>query len=78
MNVLIYYTFVHIIKHTIEVYNLYFIFVNLQLIIVLYVSGNLITSRGPATSVEFGLCLLEVMLGKEVKIKIARDILYPL
>lgn len=41
-------------------------------------SGNLVTSRGPATAVEFGLSLVEVLVGKEEKVKVAKGILYPL
>lgn len=39
--------------------------------------GNLVTSRGPATAVEFGLSLVEVLLGNEEKVKVANGILYP-
>ncbi|XP_015378990.1 PREDICTED: protein DJ-1 homolog C-like [Diuraphis noxia] len=39
---------------------------------------NLVTSRGPATAIEFGLSLVEVLLGNEEKIKVAKGILYPL
>jgi len=42
------------------------------------VDGNLVTSRGPATAVEFGLSLVEVLLGNEEKVKVAKGILYPL
>jgi protein DJ-1 len=42
------------------------------------IDGNLVTSRGPATAVEFGLSLVEVLLGKEEKVKVAKGILYPL
>ncbi|XP_060849925.1 protein dj-1beta-like isoform X2 [Rhopalosiphum padi] len=42
------------------------------------VDGNLVTSRGPATAVEFGLTLVEVLLGNEEKDKVAKGILYPL
>jgi len=37
-----------------------------------------VTSRGPATAVEFGLALVEVLLGNEEKVKVAKGILYPL
>jgi len=37
-----------------------------------------VTSRGPATAIEFGLSLVEVLLGNEDKIKVAKGILYPL
>jgi len=37
-----------------------------------------VTSRGPATAVEFGLTLVEVLLGYEEKVKVAKGILYPL
>jgi hypothetical protein len=37
-----------------------------------------VTSRGPATAVEFGLSLVEVLLGNEEKVKVAKAILYPL
>jgi len=37
-----------------------------------------VTSRGPATAVEFGLSLVEVLVGKEEKVKVAKGILYPL
>jgi hypothetical protein len=43
-----------------------------------YIAGNLVTSRGPATAVEFGLTLVEVLLGNEEKDKVAKGILYPL
>ncbi|XP_050424386.1 protein dj-1beta-like [Adelges cooleyi] len=42
------------------------------------VDGKLVTSRGPATAVEFGLRLVEVLLNKEEKDKVAKGILYPL
>lgn len=48
-----------------------------KLIFICY-AGNLVTSRGPATAVEFGLSLLEVLLGNEEKVKVAKGILYPL
>lgn len=41
------------------------------------IAGNLVTSRGPATAVEFGLSLVEVLLGNEEKVKVAKGILYP-
>jgi len=43
-----------------------------------HVSGNLVTSRGPATAVEFGLNLLSVLFGSEERTKIAKDIIYTL
>jgi len=43
-----------------------------------YIAGNLVTSRGPATAVEFGLTLVEVLLSNEEKDKVAKGILYPL
>lgn len=39
-------------------------------------SGNIITSRGPATAVFLALKLIEVIEGKEVRDKIAADILF--
>lgn len=39
-------------------------------------SGNLITSRGPATAVFIALKLIEEIKGKEKRDKIARDILF--
>lgn len=42
------------------------------------ITGTLVTSRGPATAVEFGLALVDVLLGNENKVKVAKGILYPL
>lgn len=42
------------------------------------IAGNLVTSRGPATAVEFGLTLVGVLLGIEERAKVAEAILYPL
>lgn len=63
-----------------------YMFLFLKIILYLYYNelifvsnaGNLVTSRGPATAVEFGLSLLEVLLGNEEKVKVAKGILYPL
>jgi len=40
------------------------------------VSENIITSRGPATSIPFALAIIESLRGKEAADKIAEDILY--
>ena len=37
--------------------------------------GNIITSQGPATAFQFALKLTEALMGKEVKDKIAKDML---
>eukprot|EP01113_Clastostelium_recurvatum_P049997 TRINITY_DN9369_c0_g1_i2.p1 TRINITY_DN9369_c0_g1~~TRINITY_DN9369_c0_g1_i2.p1 ORF type:complete len:222 (+),score=40.79 TRINITY_DN9369_c0_g1_i2:99-668(+) len=41
------------------------------------VDGNLITSRGPGTSLEFSLKILEVLCGKEAADKVAAPMLLP-
>ncbi|MDR1778856.1 MAG: DJ-1/PfpI family protein [Clostridiales Family XIII bacterium] len=40
------------------------------------VDGNLITSRGPATAMPFGLALIESLKGPEARAQIAGDLLY--
>lgn len=42
------------------------------------IAGNLVTSRGPGTAIDFGLNLVELMLGNEVKVKVADAFLHPL
>lgn len=41
-----------------------------------YISGNLITSRGPATAFAFGLAIVEKLLNKETVDKVAKGMLY--
>jgi 4-methyl-5(b-hydroxyethyl)-thiazole monophosphate biosynthesis len=38
--------------------------------------NNIITSKGPATAMEFGLALIEALKGKEKRDKIAEDLLF--
>lgn len=38
--------------------------------------GNIITSRGPSTAVDFALAIIEELKGREVREEVAADILY--
>jgi len=40
------------------------------------VDGNLITSQGPATSLDFALSLVEVLFGTEKAKKVANEMLH--
>lgn len=40
------------------------------------VDGNLITSRGPGTSMEFALGIVEKLFGREKALEIARAMLF--
>ncbi|GAB2254349.1 hypothetical protein Droror1_Dr00022158 [Drosera rotundifolia] len=40
------------------------------------VDGNLITSRGPGTAMEFSLAIVEKFLGREKPIEIAKTMLF--
>lgn len=41
------------------------------------VDGNLVTSRGPGTALEFSLALVEKLVGAEAKARLARAMLVP-
>lgn len=41
-----------------------------------FISGNIITSRGPATAYAFGLAIAEKLLDKETALKVAEAMLY--
>lgn len=40
------------------------------------VDGNLITSRGPGTSMEFALAIVEKFLGRDKALEIAKTMLF--
>ena len=40
------------------------------------VSGNIITSRGPATAIEFGLCLVRLLQGDEKYKEVCAGLLF--
>lgn len=40
------------------------------------VSGNVITSKGPGTAMDFALTLIEILKGKEAADKVAKGLLY--
>jgi 4-methyl-5(b-hydroxyethyl)-thiazole monophosphate biosynthesis len=40
------------------------------------VDGNIITSKGPATAIDFALAIIGALKGSEVEAQIAKDILY--
>lgn len=40
------------------------------------ISGNIITSRGPATAFDFGLAIVEKLLDKESALTVAKAMLY--
>jgi transcriptional regulator GlxA family with amidase domain len=40
------------------------------------VSGNIITSRGAGTSIDFALKIIEILKDRETAMKIANDIVY--
>lgn len=40
------------------------------------VSGNVITSKGPGTAMDFALMLIEILKGKEAADKVAKGLLY--
>lgn len=39
------------------------------------VDGQLITSRGPGTAMDFALTIVKVLLGEKIRAKVARDLL---
>jgi transcriptional regulator GlxA family with amidase domain len=39
------------------------------------VDGNVVTSRGPGTSIEFGLALVRKLLGDEAAAKVAQPLM---
>lgn len=43
---------------------------------VIFVVGNLITSKGPATAYAFGLAITEKLINKETAQKVADGLLY--
>lgn len=45
-------------------------------LIFLFATGNLITSRGPATAFAFGLAIVEKLLNKETATTVAKGTLY--
>lgn len=55
----------------------YLIFIErILMIIYIHISGNLITSRGPATAFAFGLAIVEKLLDKETADEVAKGMLY--
>ncbi|MDR3072570.1 MAG: DJ-1/PfpI family protein [Clostridiales Family XIII bacterium] len=40
------------------------------------IDGNIITSKGPATAMAFGLALVETLCGQDVRARLASDLLY--
>lgn len=46
------------------------------LIEIIFQTGNIITSRGPATAYAFGLAIVEKVLNKEAAVPVAKGMLY--
>jgi protein deglycase len=40
------------------------------------VDGNLITSQGPGTSIEFSLAIVEKLLGREKALELAKTLVF--
>ena len=38
--------------------------------------GNIVTSRGAGTAIDFGLALIKELLGEEISEKIGKEIVY--
>lgn len=46
------------------------------LILIFPISDNVITSQGPGTAVEFGLAIVEKVLGSDTRSKIAKQLIF--